>query len=260
MRTSLPLLVASLCCTGAFATTATVNAAESRKPIAETIYTGSLGDEMNQAQLAATYSIDLPMGELAKVALLGTFGQESVAVFSEGPVTPAQMSPAIALFTDYDGKGARFGNTSIQTVSTNPLMSVFAAFDLDANVTVVLLNKSATVSDAVVLGFKGIGQKGDWRAFELAADGRITAAGTGTIYDAVLTRTVQPYTALLVEFRPVGGILPIRPAPQADAVPAIKTVEAPATQAMGCSAADAGLLSLGMLSLLGLMRRRSLRA
>ena len=259
MRTSLTLaLVSTLFSTGAFATDVSVNAAENRKPIAESIYNGVFGDEMQQAQLSASYAINLPNGELAKVALLGTFGQKSVSgVFSEGPVQPVQ-SAAIDLFTNYDGKGGRFGNTSVQTVSSNPLMSVFAAFDLDAKVTVVLLNKSATVSDAVVLGFQGIGQKGDWRAFELTADGRIAAAGTGTLYDAVLTRTVQPYSALLIEYRPVGGILPVYPAPAPELSPAVQVVEAPAAP-MGCSVADAGFSFMAMLALLGVMRRRSQR-
>lgn len=259
MRTSLPLVVAaSFFCTAAFATDATVNAAEGRKPIAPQIYNGGLGDEMHQAQLAATYNIGLPNGELARVALLGTFGQKSVAgVFSEAPLPPAQGA-AIELFTNYDGVGARFGNTSIQTVTSNPMLSVFASYDVDGKVTVVLLNKSATAADAVVLGFKGIGQKGDWRSFEMTGDGRIAPAGTGTLYNAVLTRTVQPYTALLVEYRPVGGILPVWSTPAADVViPAARVVEADAAQPTGCSASGAGLMSLALLGLVGLLRRRS---
>jgi MYXO-CTERM domain-containing protein len=261
MRTFLPLAASLLFATGAIASEATVNAAESRKPIAPTIYNGMFGDEMQQAQLAASYAINLPNGELAKVALLGTFGQKSVTgVFSEAPLPPAQGA-AIALYTNYDGQGSAFGDTSIQTVTSNPLLSVFASFDLDGKVTVVMLNKSQMASDAVVLGFKGIGQKGDWRAFELKADGTIVPAGNGTIYDAVLTRTVQPYSAVLVEFKPVGGILPIRVTPPAEVtVPAAQVLETEsAPQTMGCSVADAGVMSLAMLALLGLMRRRSVR-
>lgn len=247
----------------ALGSTATVNAGEDRKPIAPTIYNGVFGDEMQQAQLSAAYAINLPNGELARVALLGTFGQKSISgMFSEAPLPPAQGA-AIELFTNYDGKGARFGNTSIHTVSSDPLLSVFASFDLDANVTVVLLNKSPTASNAVDLGFKGIGQKGDWRAFEMTSDGRITPAGTGTVYDAVLTRTVQPYTALLVEFRPVGGILPVKAPPLPEISPAVSVVEVPADApaATGCSAAsDVGLLSIALLGLVGIVRRRSARA
>ena len=97
MRTLLPLAIAaSILSTAAFASTATVNAGDARKPIAENIYNG-YGDEMHQAQLAAAYSIDLPVGELARVALLGTFGQQSVAgIFTEIPMPPPQGA-AIAL-------------------------------------------------------------------------------------------------------------------------------------------------------------------
>ncbi len=262
MRTKLPLFVALFCSTAALAMTqASVNAAESRKPIAPTIYNGDFGDEMTQAQLGASYGIGLPNGELARVALLGTFGQKSVTgVFSEAPLQPAQGA-AIQLYTDYDGQGAKFGNTSVQTASTNPNLSVFAAYDLDAKVTVVLLNKNAMVSEPVVLGFKGVGQKGDWRAFEMSADGKITPAGTGTLYDAQLTRTVQPYTALLVEFRPVAGILPVyTPAPVEVTLPAAKTVTSEsATQPMGCAVTDVGFLSMSLLGMLGLLRRRPSR-
>ena len=122
MRTQLPLLIAALTLgTAASASEATVNAAESRKPIAPTIYNGVFGDEMTQAQLAASYSIGLPNGELARVALLGTFGQKSVSgVFSEAPLPPAQGA-AIDLYTNYDGEGGHFGDTSIQAVTTNPI-------------------------------------------------------------------------------------------------------------------------------------------
>ncbi len=255
---NLHLAVASLLfCTSGIASEATVNAAQNRKPIAPTLY-DSLGDEMHQAQLAASYGIDLSNPDLVKVALLGTLGQNSAGpVFSEGAPPPV-VGPALALFTNYDGQGARFGNMAFATQGSNPLMSVFAAYDLDANVTVVLLNKSQTMPDSVVLGFKGTGQKGNWRAFELGADGQITPAGSGTIYDAVLTRTVQPFTALLVEYRPVGGILPVAESKEIT-LPAAQVVESDAApQPAGCnSAGDAGVLSLAILGLLGLMRFRS---
>ena len=264
MRTKLPLFAALFFSTASLAMTeASVNAAESRKPIAPTIYNGVFGDDMAQAQLTASYGIGLPNGELARVALLGTFGQKSVTgVFSEAPLPPVQGA-AINLYTDYDGQGARIGDTSVATASTNPNLSVFAAFDLEAKVTVVLLNKSAVASETVVLGFQGIGQKGDWRAFELSTDGVITPAGNGTLFDASLTRTVRPYSAVLIEYRPVGGILPIRTEPAADVVIAAGTeVEAPAaTQSMGCSASgstvEVGVLAVGLLALLGFIRRRS---
>ncbi len=260
MRTQAPLLIAVLLSGAAFATEASVNAADDRKPIAPSAYNGDFGDEAHQAQMLAAYGINLPSGELARVALLGTFGQKNVTgQLSEAPLPPAQPGAAIAMYTNYDGQGSRFGDTSIRTQSSNPLLSVFASFDLDAKVTVVLLNKSAMVADAVVLDFKGMGQKGAWRAFELSPDGcRIVAAGNGMIYDAELTRTVQPYSALLIEFRPVGGILPIRTPAPADAIPAALNVEEKAAPApMGCSAAEAGMLSLSLLALLGVMRRRS---
>jgi len=250
MRASVAIVSAvSLFCTGAFGSEATVNAALDRKPVSPTLFT-SLGDEASQAQLAASRGIVLP-GELGKVALFGTLARESFAgVFNEGGGAPMQGS-AVDLFTNYDGTGRGFGSTMVKGSSTNPDLQVFAAYDFDANVTVVLVNASPTAQDAVSLGFKGIGQKGDWRAFELKVDGTIAPAGSGTLYEALLTRTVQPYTALLVEYRPVGGILPVWEAPKEDVVvPSGAVVEADAAQPMGCSAAggNIGFLAIAVLA------------
>ncbi|MBS1148457.1 MAG: hypothetical protein H6Q89_155 [Myxococcaceae bacterium] len=256
MRTGASLLAAGLLFGGgALATEARVNAAAGRQPIAPAIYEGSFGDPAQEARLAAAWGIALPNRELARVALLGMFGQQGVAGGSSGPPLPADHGPAIALYTNYDGQGGRFGHTSIQTHSANRQLSVFAAFDLDAKVTVVLLNQSPAVADAVVLGFQGMGQKGSWRAFELTGDGPIAAAGAGTLYDAVLTRTVQPYSAVLIEYRPVGGILPIRAEEPLPAVEGVEGVAAP----IGCSASALEILSLALLARVGFGRRRSPR-
>lgn len=255
MRASVVILSAvSLFCTSAFASEATVNAALGRKPVSPVLFT-SLGDEATQAQLAASRGIELP-GELGKVALFGTLANESFGgVFNEGGAAPMQGA-AVDLYTDYDGAGRGFGNTLVKGTSSNPTLSVFAAYDFDANVTVVLVNASPTAPDAVTVGFKGIGQKGDWRAFELKADGTIAPAGSGTIYEAVLTRTVQPYSALLIEYRPVGGILPVWEAPKEDVVvPAAGVVESDAAaQPLGCSATGGEVGVLALFAMLAVSR------
>lgn len=241
-------LLASLVCAAAHAGRVTVNAAEQRSPIATEIYEGALGDEPQQAELAAGSGLRLSAGELARVELLGVLGQRG---FTGARSQPAP-SAALELYTNYDGRGARFGATSIRATSDSPSLAAFAAFDLDANVTVVLVNESTESTSQAVVDFQGIGQKGGWRAFELTAEGRISPVGAGTIYDAQLVRTVRPYTAVLLEYRPVGGILPIR---AQVVLPAAGDIEA--RHAMGCSATDLGYLSLGLLALVGLMRLRA---
>lgn len=242
------LFAAALTANAALATEVTVNAAEDRKVIAARLYDAPFGDAAQQQAAGGALGIAL---------LLGQWGQQGAsAPFNEAPLVPTAPAAAVRLYTDYDGQGARFGDTSIAASSANPLLFAFAAFDLDAHVTVVLLNQGATAAEAVAIGFKGVGQKGAWRAFALAADGQLSPAGSGTTYDALILRTVPPRTALLVEYRPVGGILPIQAAAPVQ-LPAARTVEAPAAP-MGCSATEAGLLSLSLLVLVGVVRRRSL--
>jgi hypothetical protein len=239
-------VLAALWSLSAVAATVTVDGSLNRHPISNRVYQSA-----NDQDLADEWSIDLSQASLGKVELLGVLGREGAI-----SARPTEESDGpFKLYQDYDGAGARFGDTSIHASSTSPLLVAFAAFDENARVTVVLLNKSAESTQNVSLGFKGIGQKGAWRAFELDADGAIGAAGSGTIYDAVLNRTLRPTTALLIEFNPVGGILPIW---DAAPMPATVAVEAPAAPPVGCSAGGAGGLAAALLVLVGLTRAKTL--
>lgn len=215
----------------------TVNAAEGRQPIPTELYSGVLGDEGHQAELIEAHGLALPVGDVARVALLGILGREGLV--DDWPATPEQAT-ALKMFLDYDGEGGRFGDTSIVTTSSSGGLLAFAAYDSDARVTVLLVSNGMGADEMATVGFKGMGQKGGWRAFELGADGKVAFLDQGTTYDAVIRHAVRPSTALLVEYRPTGGILPLAPAPLDAITPAVQQAypaahpAEDAAQPMGC--------------------------
>ncbi|MGQ0505130.1 MAG: glycoside hydrolase family 44 protein [Myxococcaceae bacterium] len=85
-------------------------------------------------------------GALASADVLGIFGRESVTVATFWPLNPDERYALAALqaFRNFDGKGARFGDTSIRAVSSdNAMGSVYASVESTdrAQVTVVAINK-----------------------------------------------------------------------------------------------------------------------
>lgn len=249
-------LVATVCLFGcsAFASIVAVDASSGRQPIPSDLYGGVLGDEAHQAELLEAHGIPLPVGDVARAALLGVLGRAGFV--DDWPTTPEQ-NPALTLFTNYDGEGARFGDTSISATATSGGLLAFAAYDSDARVTVVAVNPGAVADDAVVtLG--GMGQKGRWRAFTLSADGKVAFVGEGTTYDAVIRHAVPASSAVLIEYRPVGGILPLPAEPLPVFSPALESTEArlpAADEPRGCSSMPGGLMLLALLGLLFRPRR-----
>ncbi len=232
----------------ALASTVTVDATTGRQPIPADGYGGVLGDEAHQAELLEAHGLPLPVSDLGRVALLGVLGRAGFV--DDWPTTPEQGA-ALQLFTNYDGEGGRFGDTSISATVSPGVLLAFAAFDLDARVTVVLVNAGASADDAVI-ALGGMGQKGHWRAFALGADGKVALVDEGTTYDALLRHPVPASTALLIEYAPVGGILPLAPAPLDTYRPAVREVDTalPAAEApVGCSSMPGGLALLALLAL-----------
>ena len=165
MRTSL-LAAILLVGSAASASEATVNAGESRKPIAPAIYAANYAGMMQQEKLA-TYGIDLPVGELAKVALLGTFGQTSASgTFNEGPTDSPAMTPALSLFTNYDGQGGHFFEHSLSVVADRN-MSVFASRDeASGKIVAVVLNFDPRSSVETTVDLLSCGPVKKQRAFQ----------------------------------------------------------------------------------------------
>ncbi len=89
-------------------------------------------------------------GGIAQADVLGIFGREGVFLANYwgngagvGPL-PKYVGAAFALFQNYDGKGARFGDTSVSATTPDIVKaSIYAATDskIPGRLTVVVLNK-----------------------------------------------------------------------------------------------------------------------
>jgi hypothetical protein len=92
-------------------------------------------------------------GALAQADVLGIFGREDVfaAALWDLPGGTRFLDAAFAAFTDYDGKGGRFGDTSVSaTTSDNAASSVYASIDEGraGRVVLVAINKTRTAQPA----------------------------------------------------------------------------------------------------------------
>jgi len=90
-------------------------------------------------------------GAIATADALGVFGREGVSIatlwylHSNETFTRA----GLRVFTNYDGAGAKFGNTSVSATSSDAATaSVYAALDSAARATVVVINKATTAKTA----------------------------------------------------------------------------------------------------------------
>ena len=153
-------------------------------------------------------ALDHISGALAQVEVLGLFGREGVELAALETVPPdgAIGEDAFKLFRNYDGTGAQFGATSIRARSSDVnTLSAFAAYR-GGTVTLVLVNKDPNFSATADITFAGTNNAGPWRAFAFSSTSRLTLLDAGAIDGGVLTRTLAPYSAELLEFIPTSGI------------------------------------------------------
>jgi Glycoside hydrolase family 44 len=117
---------------------------------------------------------------LAEIEILGVFGDQSVALANNFniPKPNDPLSFSYLMFLNYDGKGSKFGDTSVTSASTVPAtLSVHGALrSSDGKLTVVVINKtSSMIKTALSLS-------------------NFTAAGTAAVYTysgADLTRILS---------------------------------------------------------------------
>jgi uncharacterized protein (TIGR03437 family) len=84
-------------------------------------------------------------GALAQAELLGVFGREQLDMATLwGPPRPTDPGAfAFRIYRNYDGMGGAFGETSVQSVSTDQgSLSVFGALRSDLNLTAIVINKT----------------------------------------------------------------------------------------------------------------------
>lgn len=208
-------------------------------------------------------AIDTPNGALAQADLLGIFGRERVdlALLENVPAPGGLGEDAFRIYRNYDALGKAFGNTSVRTTTDAPgLLDAFGAIDDTGHATVVLLNKSASVTDTVALKFQGMGPQGAWRAFEFGRNRRLSPAGAGSLTGGTLSRRVGPETATLIEFTPTDGVYLAGddgPQGRGTAGPALAgSLDTPVTKGCGCGAGPSSGWALAA-AVLALTRRRA---
>ena len=84
-------------------------------------------------------------GALAQAELLGVFGREGLDMATlwnpPSPTDPGAF--AFQIYRNYDGNGGAFGETGVQSASTDPnSLSVFGALRSDLNLTAMVINKT----------------------------------------------------------------------------------------------------------------------
>jgi hypothetical protein len=93
-------------------------------------------------------------GAVATADVRGIFGREGVALANVWPTGPdAFCQAAIGLFRNYDGAGARFGDTSVEATTTSIFSSsVYASIDSaePSRLVIVAINKRADMTTATV--------------------------------------------------------------------------------------------------------------
>jgi hypothetical protein len=90
-------------------------------------------------------ALDSINGALAQADVLGIFGRENVdlATLWAPPEASQPGAYAFRMFRNYDGKGAAFGETSLQATSADSdALAIFAAERADKVLTIVVVNKS----------------------------------------------------------------------------------------------------------------------
>lgn len=94
-------------------------------------------------------------GAIAQADVLGIFGREGVSLATYWPLSDqtAMIAAAFRVFVDFDGAGAKFGDTSVHAVTSDiERTSVYASTDVadPARTVIVAINKTDQQVDAAV--------------------------------------------------------------------------------------------------------------
>ena len=114
-------------------------------------------------------------GALAQADILGIFGREGVDLASRW-VCPATGTPAfkaMQMFRNYDGKGGKFGSTSIACTGSNPdELAAYAAQD-GQSLTVMLINKKPDQQGRTSVDLRSVAITGKIQAWQLTGSNQI---------------------------------------------------------------------------------------
>jgi hypothetical protein len=120
-------------------------------------------------------------GGVAEADVLGVFGQQGVYAanwWPDGAPNANYVNSAFNMYVNYDGKGGKFGNTSIQATNSNvATASVFASQDAGNpnRVVMVLINKTESMVPANI-------SVNVWQTLSLADAYQLTGASSNIVH------------------------------------------------------------------------------
>jgi hypothetical protein len=145
-------------------------------------------------------------GALAIADVLGIFGQEDLymAAYWRNPPSGSPGAMAFQMFRNYDGHGAAFGETSVQTSSSDrDRVAVYASLrQSDGHLVTILINKMPTTEAASSLQIAGfaVGKTSLYRydathPAAIQAEGQVTAGAQTSV-------TLPPYSITVLDSSP----------------------------------------------------------
>lgn len=142
-------------------------------------------------------------GALAQADILGIFGQENLGMAALwGPPTADQPGAfAFRMYLNYDGKGGKFGNTSVSATSKGrSSLSIYAALrSTDGSLTLMILNKTKRPLTSPV-NLSGFAPSGPARVYQYSMDDltRIVRKPDLTVSSTGFRTTFAPSSMTLV--------------------------------------------------------------
>ncbi len=141
-------------------------------------------------------------GGLALAEALGQFGEQRLdaAFYWTYPAADSPAYWAFRAFRDYDGKGARFLDVSLPTVSTEGV-SLFASTDEQRRrVVAVALNLQPAAHVGAALELSGCGRIGRGRAFAFGPQsGRLEETAAPAFEGCTVRQPLPPYSLTVLE-------------------------------------------------------------
>jgi hypothetical protein len=169
-------------------------------------------------------------GGLAQADVLGIYGKFGVYlgcvwILHSSPA-PVFTAAAFNLYLDYDGKGGRFGATSVsETDSDTVNTSAYASVDSAGALHVVVLNKSFTQAADLNLQIAGPTAYSVASVYAFDASGpSITARAPASLSGNQATYSLPPLTAAHFVFQSASGLPQFSGAPASQAVASGTTV------------------------------------
>jgi hypothetical protein len=145
-------------------------------------------------------------GGLAQAEVFGILAREGLDLAFLWHTPEGTQELAWRLFRSYDGKGGKFGDRLVSTISGHADLSVFAALrSADGAVTMALINKNLNGPCALTLELGKVkGKVTGWR-FDQDSGGKVVAVkGLGGTAEGRLTLTLPAASATMLVLAPEG--------------------------------------------------------